>query len=157
VELAQMFARLGSRVTIVARSALLRGYEPPLGETLGGAFESEGIELVGNARVERVSSYGGAVARRGRDAEGRPDHSGRAAPRRDGRTPNTTDLGLAAAGVATDDHGFITVDAGLRTNQPHVWAAGDIIGRQHGSQMATPVGARQGRLVAENAFADAGR
>ncbi|MEO6350952.1 MAG: FAD-dependent oxidoreductase, partial [Candidatus Limnocylindrales bacterium] len=46
VELAQMFVRLGSRVTIVARSELLRGYEPVLGETLGEAFRAEGIEVL---------------------------------------------------------------------------------------------------------------
>jgi mercuric reductase len=156
-ELAQMFARLGSRVTIVARSALLRGYEPLLGETLSGAFGSEGIEVVGNARVERVSSDGGAVAVAVETpSAGRIIRAARLLVAT-GRTPNTSDLDLAAAGVATDDRGFITVDAGLRTNQPRIWAAGDVIGRQHGSQMATPVGARQGRLVAENAFADAGR
>ncbi|MEO6350606.1 MAG: FAD-dependent oxidoreductase, partial [Candidatus Limnocylindrales bacterium] len=74
-----------------------------------------------------------------------------------GRTPNTADLDLQAAGVATDGDGFVTVDARLRTTQPHIWAAGDVIGRQHDSQMATPVGARQGRLVAENALADAAK
>src|SRR3990172_8040470 len=73
-----------------------------------------------------------------------------------GRTPNTETLGLDRAGVTLDD-GFVVVDAELRTSQPHVWAAGDVIGRQHGSQMATPVGARQGRIVADNAFADAKR
>jgi mercuric reductase len=157
VELAQMFARLGCRVTIVARSALLRGYEPLLGETLAGAFEAERIEVVGNARVERIWSDGGAVAVAiETPSVGRIVRAARLLVAT-GRTPNTSDLDLAAAGVATDDRGFITVDAGLRTNQPHVWAAGDVIGRQHGSQMATPVGARQGRLVAENAFADAGR
>jgi mercuric reductase len=157
VELAQMFARLGSRVTIVARSALLSGHEPLLGEALGGAFQSEGIELVSNARVERVSSDGGAVAVAVETpSAGRIVRAARLLVAT-GRTPNTSDLDLAAAGVATDGGGFVTVDAGLRTSQPHVWAAGDVIGGQHGSQMATPVGARQGRLVAENAFADAGR
>ena len=157
VELAQLFARLGSRVTIVARSALLRGYEPALGETLGEVFRSEGIDVVTGARVERVSSDGGGVAVAVEtSAAGRFIRAARLLVAT-GRTPNTVDLGLASAGVATDGGGFVAVDAGLRTNQPHVWAAGDVIGRQHGSQMATPVGARQGRLVAENALADAGR
>jgi Pyruvate/2-oxoglutarate dehydrogenase complex, dihydrolipoamide dehydrogenase (E3) component, and related enzymes len=74
-----------------------------------------------------------------------------------GRTPNTDTLAHERAGVKIDATGFVVVDTELRTSQPHIWAAGDIIGRQHGSQMATPVGARQGRIVAENAFADAGR
>lgn len=155
VELAQMFARLGSRVTIVARSGLLRGYEPLLGETLSEAFRSEGIEILTDARVERVSSDGSAVAMAVETpAAGRIVRAQRLLVAT-GRTPNTHGLDLPSAGVGVVD-GFVTVDAGLRTNQPHVWAAGDVIGRQHGSQMATPVGARQGRFVAENALADAG-
>ena len=46
VELAQLFARLGSQVTVVARSQLLRGYEPALGRTLAEAFRAEGIEVL---------------------------------------------------------------------------------------------------------------
>ena len=156
VELAQTFARLGSRVTIVARSELLSGYEPLLGETLAETFTAEGIEILANARVERVSSDGGQVALAVETpTAGRIVRAERLLVAA-GRTPNTDDLGLEAAGVAIDGGGFVTVDAGLLTSQPHVWAAGDVIGRQHGSQMATPVGARQGRLVAENALADAG-
>jgi mercuric reductase len=156
VELAQMFARFGTRVTIVARSELLRGYEPMLGETLAETFAAEGIEILANARVERVSSEGShvAVAVETRTA-GRLLRAERLLVAT-GRTPNTDDLCLEAAAVATDRDGFVTVGADLRTKQPHIWAAGDVIGRQHGSQMATPVGARQGRLVAENAFADGG-
>lgn len=156
-ELAQMFARLGSRVTIVARSELLRGYEPMLGETLGEAFRAEGIEVLTDTRVERVSSDGGNVAVAVETPSARRIIRAQRLLVATGRVPNSGDLCLEAAGVATDDNGFVTVDAGLRTNQPHIWAAGDVIGRQHGSQMATPVGARQGRLVAENALADAGR
>jgi mercuric reductase len=157
VELAQMFARLGSQVTLVARSGLLRGYEPLLGETLGEAFRSEGIEVLTDTRVERVSTDGGAVAVAVETpAVGRIIRAARLLVAT-GRIPNSHDLDLASAAVAVDGDGFVKVDAGLRTNQPHVWAAGDVIGRQHGSQMATPVGARQGRLVAENALADAGR
>jgi mercuric reductase len=156
VELAQLFARLGSRVTVVARSGLLRGYEPALGEALGEAFRAEGIEVVTNARVDRVSADGAAVAVAVETpAAGRVLRAARLLVAT-GRAPNTDGLGLASAGVTVDDDGFVTVDAGLRTSQAHVWAAGDVIGRQHGSQMATPVGARQGRLVAENAFLDAG-
>jgi pyruvate/2-oxoglutarate dehydrogenase complex dihydrolipoamide dehydrogenase (E3) component len=46
-----------------------------------------------------------------------------------GRTPNTDDLGLASAGVATDERGFITVDDELRTNVPAIWALGEANGR----------------------------
>ena len=157
VELAQLFARLGSRVTVVARSGLLRGYEPELGRALADAFASEGIEVLTDTRVERVTSDGAAVAVAVETpAAGRILRAARLLVAT-GRTPNTDGLDLAAAGVTVDGVGFVTVDAQLRTSQAHVWAAGDVVGRQHGSQMATPVGARQGRIVAENALADGGR
>lgn len=54
VELAQMFARLGSRVTMVARSELLSGYEPELGRILTDVFQAEGIEVLTGARVNQV-------------------------------------------------------------------------------------------------------
>jgi len=158
VELAQMFARLGSRVTIVQRSGgLLSGYEPELGQLLDDIFRAEGIDVLTGARVERVSGDERGVAlavelpTAGRII--RATHLLVAS----GRTPNTDTLGLDAAGVATDGAGSIEVTAGLQTSQPHIWAAGDVIGRQHGSQLATPVGARQGRIVAENALSDAKR
>jgi mercuric reductase len=157
VELAQMFSRLGSRVTMIARSGLLSGYEPDLGRTLADAFAAEGIEILSRARVERVSGDERAVALAVELADvGRVVRAERLLVAT-GRMPNTDTLGLDRAGVAVDQGGFVVVDARLRTNQPHIWAAGDVIGRQHGSQMATPVGARQGRIVADNAFADAGQ
>ena len=157
VELAQMFSRLGSRVTIVARSGLLSGYEPDLGRTLAEVFTAEGIEVLAGARVDHVRGDA-----RGVELAVEQAGAGRVVPGErllvaTGRTPNTDTLGLERAGVTADGDGFVTVNAQLRTNQPNVWAAGDVIGRQHRSQMATPVGARQGRIVAENAFADAGR
>ena len=157
VELAQMFSRLGSRVTIVARSGLLSGDEPDLGRTLADVFVAEGIEILAGSRVDHVRGDGSgvelAIERAGAGRLVRAERLLVAT----GRTPNTETLGLERAGVAVDADGFVTVDAQLRTSRPHVWAAGDLIGRQHRSQMATPVGARQGRIVADNAFADAGR
>ena len=156
VELAQMFSRLGSRVTIVARSGLLSGYEPDLGHTLAEVFVGEGIEILAGSRVDHVRGASGVEISIEQAGAGRVVHAERLLVAT-GRTPNTDTLGLERAGVAVDADGFVTVDARLRTSQPHVWAAGDVIGRQHGSQMATPVGARQGRIVADNAFADAGK
>ena len=139
VELAQMFARLGSRVTIVARSELLRGYEPELGRTLGEVFQTEGIEVITSARIERVEGDAREVR-----VQAETPTAGRIVRAErlliaTGRRPNTDGLDLERAGVATDASGFVTVSAELRTSQQRIWAAGDIVGRQHGSQMATPV------------------
>ncbi len=157
VELAQMFSRLGSRVTVVARSGLLRGYEPELGQGLTEVFTAEGIEVLANARVDHVRGDAGGVEVSVEQAgAGRRIQADRLLVAT-GRTPNTDTLNLAAAGVAVEQDGSVAVDARLRTSAAHIWAAGDVIGRQHRSQMATPVGARQGRIVADNAFADAGK
>ena len=157
VELAQMFSRLGSRVTVVARSGLLRGYEPELGQTLTEVFTAEGIEILANARIDHVRGDAGGVEVSVEQAgAGRRIRADRLLVAT-GRTPNIDTLNLAAAGVAVEQDGSVAVDARLRTSAAHIWAAGDVIGRQHRSQMATPVGARQGRIVADNAFADAGK
>lgn len=157
VELAQMFARLGSRVTVVARSALLPTYEPQLGETLEGIFRDQGIAVFTGARIDRVEgNRAGITAYVETAGVGRIVRAERILVAT-GRSPNTDDLALEQAGVETDAAGYVTVNAELRTGQPHIWAAGDVVGRQHGSQMATPVGARQGRIVAENALAGANR
>ena len=68
-----------------------------------------------------------------------------------GRITNTDALGLDKVGVELDERGFVQVDAYLRTNVPHVWAAGDVIGQHTDSQLATPVGAHDGGVVASNA------
>jgi len=158
VELAQMFARLGSRVTVVQRSErLLAGYEPEIGDLLAEIFRTEGIEVLTGAAVEGVRREPTEITLSLRLADGRRTVAAERLLVATGRTPNTDTLALDAVGVATDRLGHVPVNAELRTDQLHIWAAGDVIGRQHGSQMATPVGARQGRIVAENAFADAKR
>ncbi|GAC1670028.1 MAG: hypothetical protein NVS9B8_13200 [Candidatus Limnocylindrales bacterium] len=157
VELAQLFARLGSRVRVVARSELLRGYEPELGRALSEVFAREGIEVLTGVRIEHVAGDPRGVDVAIETAEGGRLIRAERLLVATGRMPNTDSLALDRAGVRVDANGFVTVDAQLRTSQSHIWAAGDVIGRQHASQMATPVGARQGRIVADNAFADAKR
>jgi mercuric reductase len=69
-----------------------------------------------------------------------------------GRRPNTEALGLERTGIAMDSAGAVWVDRTLRTTVPHIWAAGDVIGRETESQMATPVGAHDGKIAAHNAL-----
>ena len=68
-----------------------------------------------------------------------------------GRRPNTDNIAIDRAGVHVNERGEAVVDPYLRTNVPHLYAAGDVIGRQHNSEMATPVGSRQGGIAARNA------
>ncbi len=69
-----------------------------------------------------------------------------------GRRPNTLGIGLDKAGIAVNNQGAVQVDRHLCTNVAHIWAAGDVIGRETESQMATPVGARDGKIAAHNAL-----
>ena len=149
VELAQLFQRLGTPVTLIQRSPqLLTGYEPEVQAEVENVLSGEGVDLRLGARVRSVRREGDGVAVA-------LDRGGVRAERlllATGRTPNTDDIGLDAAGVARDERGFVGVDEHLRTNVPHIWAAGDVIGRHTGAQMATPVGAHDGNIAASNAL-----
>lgn len=155
LELGQMFHRLGSRVTILERShRILPGYEPEISTELMTILRDEGVRLVTDAAVSRVGRRNGAVTVWAM-VEGRErPFAGERLLVAAGRTPNTDRLNLAAVGVRTDKDGFVLVDDYLQTTVPNVWAAGDVIGRHTGSQMATPVGAHDGVIAARNALAN---
>jgi mercuric reductase len=152
LELGQFFHRLGTRVTILEPSErVLPNYEPEVGTTLGEILREEGITLLTGTK---------AVAVR-RDREGiSVEIAGNASSAvhsshllvATGRVPNTEGLGLEIAGVRTDERGAIIVDDELQTTAPHIWAAGDVIGSNTESQMATPVGAQDGGIAALNAL-----
>lgn len=153
LELGQMFSRLGTRVTILERSnrVLKHGYEPEVGLTLQEILREEGVDVRTNATVRRVRAVEVGVSVELEDGdEVRAERLLVAA----GRRPNTEGVGLEKAGVETNGHGEVVVDEYLRTSVPHIFAAGDVIGNQLGSQMATPVAAHDGGIVARNAFAD---
>ena len=158
LELGQLFHRLGTQVTIVSRSPeILHAYEPETGIAVREAFTGEGIEVLTGAHVT-------AVRRATEDVEVTISLAGdttrvadttRTAERllvATGRAPNTEGLGLDTVDIATDEHGYITVDEFLRTTNPRVYAVGDVIGANQGSQLATPVGAHDGGIAAANAL-----
>jgi mercuric reductase len=154
LELGQMFSRFGTRVTILERSRQLlgRGYEPEVGRSIGHILGEEGIQIILKATAKAVRQDGAEIVTTavvdGDEHQYRTERVLVAT----GRRPNTDNIGLDRAGVEVNDRGEVVVDEYLRTNVAHIYAAGDIIGRQHKSQMATPVGSRQGRLAAQNAL-----
>lgn len=121
VELAQAFARLGSHVTLLARHTLLFREDPAIGETVTAAFRAEGIEVLEHSQASRVVYQNSEFVLTTGQGELRADELLIAT----GRSPNTRDLLLEAAGVTIDAHGAIVVDAGLRTNLLNIYAAGD--------------------------------
>lgn len=154
LELGQMFARFGTKVTIVNRNrqVLARGYEPEVGREISKAFEDEGIAVHNEATVSQVRKTNSGIEVDVRIGGGVKTLEASHVLIATGRRPNSDGIGLEAAGVKVTKRGEVVVDAELRTAVPHVFAAGDVIGSQHGSQMATPVGARQGVIAAHNAL-----
>jgi len=154
LELGQMFRRFGTEVTILERSAqlLAQGYEPQIGLTLAAILAEEGIQVVTRATVTQVHEETGEVV-----ATARVGGQGQAFRAEKmllatGRRPNSDTMGIERAGISVNATGEVEVDEFLRTNVPHIFAAGDVIGRQVGNQMATPVGSRDGGIVAHNAL-----
>jgi mercuric reductase len=154
LELGQMFARFGSRVTLIERSQqlLAHGYEPQIGRAIGRVLAEEGIHVVTSATVVAVRPGGEGIIATLRRGEVEEEHRAASLLVATGRRPNTDDIRLEAAGVPVNAAGEVLVDAYLRTRVPHIFAAGDVIGGLHESQMATPVGARQGGIAAHNAL-----
>ena len=154
LELGQMFARFGSEVTILERSKqlLAHGYEPRLGPAIGRIFHDEGIAVVTSAAVTSVRKEKDGVIAVVQVAGAEREFRAERLLLATGRRPNTDDIGLEAAGVVVNEHGEVETDEHLRTRAPHIFAGGDVIGGLNESQMATPVGARQGGIAAHNAL-----
>jgi len=154
LELGQMFRRFGSEVTIFERGSqlLAHGHEPEIGQVLADVFIEEGIQVMVNASVRSVRRESDQVVAMasvgGREREYRASRLLVAA----GRCPNTDQINADRTGIALSPRGEIDVNEYLQTNVPHIFAAGDVIGRRVGSQMATPVGSRDGGIAAYNAL-----
>ncbi|OJZ17751.1 MAG: mercury(II) reductase [Thiobacillus sp. 65-29] len=138
LELAQAFLRLGSRVTLVARSSLLSKEDPAIGEGLEAALTEEGMRILTGSSVKSVRFDG-------KDFHldiGSETVRGARLLVATGRRPNTDGLDLGRAGVATDASGAIVVDDHLRTSVPHIYAAGDCTNAPQFVYVAAAAGTR---------------
>jgi pyruvate/2-oxoglutarate dehydrogenase complex dihydrolipoamide dehydrogenase (E3) component len=130
LEFAQMYRRFGSEVTILEMGPSLIGREDEdISQAVREIIEAEGIRVRLNAKCISLAKRDGGVAVRTECLEGEPEVLGSHVLLAVGRIPNTSDLGLDRAGVATDEHGYILVDDQLQTNVPGIWALGDCNGR----------------------------
>ena len=126
-EYACTFATLGAKVDLIdGRDTLLPFLDGEISRALTAAMRRDGVTFHWKERVEDCRSRGAAGVRLhlGSKSSLNVDAVLVAA----GRKTNTQALNLVAAGVITDEHGLVKVDGDLRTNVPHIYAAGDVIG-----------------------------
>jgi len=130
LEFAQMYRRFGSEVTIIGRSPRLAPHEDEdVSIAIREILEHEGINLRLNATCIGFSMRGEEVLATVDCAGGDREVSGSHLLLAVGRRPNTDDLGLANAGVAADERGYVVVDDQLLTSARGIWALGDCNGR----------------------------
>ncbi len=121
LELAQAFLRLGSQVTLVARSGLLSQEDPLVGETLATILEEEGMRVLTGQTLKSVKHADGRFTL----DLGAKSVSGDRLLVAAGRTPNTAGMGLETVGIKLNANGAIAVDDHMRTEVEHVFAGGD--------------------------------
>ncbi|HTW46340.1 MAG TPA: mercuric reductase, partial [Acidobacteriaceae bacterium] len=130
LEFGQMYRRFGSEVTILEMGPrLIKREDEDVSEAVRSIVELEGVHIRPNAKCISLARRDGGIAVSVECADGPPEVSGTHVLLAVGRTPNTDDLGLDRAGVATDEHGYIVVDDQLQTSVPGIWALGDCNGR----------------------------
>ena len=153
LELGQLFANLGARVTIVeALPRLAPGEEPEISAAIAAVLADQGVEVLTGAHAVRAEA--GAP----KALLARVDGVERRLVAQEilvatGRRPVLDGLGLEAAGVERDERGGLVLDPELRTTNPRVFAAGDVTG----APQFVYVAAAQGTLAADNALAGAGQ
>lgn len=149
LEFGQMYRRFGSEVTIVEMGPrLIAREDEDVSQGVREILEAEGINIRLNAKCISLAIHKRGVAVCVECQEGAPEVFGTHVLLAVGRIPNTTDLGLDKAGVATDQRGYIAVDDQLRTNVPGIWALGDCNG--HGAFTHTSYNDYE--IVADNLF-----
>lgn len=156
LELGQMFHRFGTEVTILERSqqVLAHGYEPEAGQTIGTIFQEEGIQIITQASVSSVRQETNAVVVTVSMGDSTQEFRAEKLLITTGRRPNTDNINIEKSGVLLGEKGQVQVDEYLKSNVSHIFAAGDVIGSEISSQMATPVGSQDGGIVAHNALSD---
>jgi len=130
LEFAQMYRRFGAAVTIVERTPrLIAREDDEISAAIADILAAEGITVRTSAECITLTSHATGVSLGVNCRQGEPSIAGSHVLLAVGRRPNTDDLGLDRAGVATDPRGYITVDDELATNVDGIWALGDCNGR----------------------------
>jgi pyruvate/2-oxoglutarate dehydrogenase complex dihydrolipoamide dehydrogenase (E3) component len=130
LELSQAMRRFGSRVSVIERNErLIHREDDDVTEAVQNLLADEGIDMVLNAKVKRISGKSGqsvkmVIEQRGAEKTLEGSHLLVAA----GRAPNTDGIGLELAGVELTETGHIKVNEHLETTAPGIWAIGEVAG-----------------------------
>ncbi|MHB1988192.1 MAG: mercury(II) reductase [Acidimicrobiales bacterium] len=154
LEMGQLFARLGSSVTIIEAFPRIAPFEEPeLSHALRLVFSEDGISTRTNVNVVEAREERGGVVLALESSTGHGELRGEAVLVATGRRPSTTGLGLDSVGVRLGQSGEVTVDDELRSTNPVIFAAGDVTGHPQFVYVA----GRHGGIVADNAIDGAHR
>ncbi len=153
LEMGQLFANLGTKVTIVeALERIAPLEEPEISEWMRKVLTDEGVEVVTSATVVRVEGGERKTVVAETDGDQRPFGASEVLVAT-GRRPVLDGLNLEDAGIERDGRGNLVLDDKLRTTNPKVFAAGDVTG----APQFVYVAAAQGTLASDNAISNAGR
>ena len=148
MEMATIFHNLGTKVTVLGRQTFLKSVDPQLARRYRALAVRRGIAISVGVEFDRIEPVDGGL-RMHYTAKGKPASvDADVILMATGQSPVTAGLGLESVGIDTDARGFIKVDAYLRTSQPHVYAAGDVIG----GWMLAHVASHEGLLAVQNAL-----
>jgi len=129
LEFCQMFRRFGARVTVVNRDPrLIQREDLDVSAEVEKILKDDGIEVLNSTQVTRLEKTRAGVRAVLQTGEGARKISGSHLLLALGRVPNSDRLNLGAAGVETDNSGFIKVNPKLETNVPGIYAIGDVKG-----------------------------
>src|SRR5712671_193212 len=130
LEFAQAYRRFGSKVTVIELAPhLIAREDEDVSRAIAEILKGENIDIRVDSKVVAVAKQGDDIAVTVEKAGTSSQVIGSHLLLAIGRRPNTDDLGLDKAGVATDPRGYIQVDDQLRTKVPGIWALGDCNGR----------------------------
>ena len=147
LEMGQMFARFGTKVTILERGPrLLAEFDLRLTEQFRAMLEAEGVEIMCNVESLRVEKRGDNTCLYALINGAEVGFTAERLMLAIGTQPLSKGLGLEDIGVRTDRNGFIKVDSQLRTSVPGIWAAGDVTGQP----LIAPAGAREAQIAVRN-------
>ncbi|MEM3216017.1 MAG: mercury(II) reductase [Candidatus Micrarchaeaceae archaeon] len=149
LEFAQMFSMLGTKVTLLQRSeTILPTWEPIIATYLEKYLKNDGINLLTNASIAKLSESSGKVTAEIKTANGISTIEAEKILFATGRRPNIEKLNLGSANVKTNEGGFVSINDHMQTSNEHVYAAGDVTG----SPMLETLAAKEGNIATVNAF-----